>query len=107
MGSLYRQCITVGAIYLLASVVIVGGYFFHFRPGWMTPEVLVRTPAFLADPATSAAQLRETALKGHQVIVDGFAALDAAIVFMLILSIGAAAMLIYAGTRIRNSDTAL
>jgi len=102
MGSLHRQCVIGGAIYLLISATVAAAYFLHFRPSWMTPEVLVQTPAYLKDPTTPPENVRDIALKGHQVILDSFAVLDAAIVFMLILSIGAAAVLLYVAARARS-----
>ena len=111
MRSLYRTCAIGAAIYLVISAAVAAAYFLHFRPGWMTPEVLVHTPALLTNPSSPPEKVREIALKGHQVILANFAALDAAIIFMLIVSLGAAATLIYVAARARaatkNDDSAL
>ena len=103
MRSLYRTCIALGAFLLLAAAFCSAGYFLYYRPMWMTPEVLERVPAFLRDPATSIERLRQTALDGHQLIISGFKALDAAVVLILIISLGAAAMLGYVALRLRSA----
>jgi len=101
--SLYRQCIALAALFLIGAVLCAGAYFLYYRPTWMTPEVLVRAPAFLRDPATPLERLRQTALDGHELIVSGFKALDVAVVLMLIISVGAAFILGYVALRLRTA----
>ena len=104
MKAIYRLCFAVGCSYLLLAVAVAGSFFLHFRPMWVTSDVLTRVPAFLKDPATPTEKLRQTALDGHQLILSGFQSLDAAIVLILIISMGAGALLLFVGAKIRAAS---
>jgi hypothetical protein len=70
---------------------------------WMTPEVMERVPEFLRSPTATLEGLRKSALNGHQLVLDGFATLDAAINLLLVVSLGAAVVLLYVAARLRTT----
>ena len=101
MRSLYRQCVVLSVLYLLVAGLGAAAYFLHYRPMWMTPEVLDGTPKLLRDPATPVERLRQAALHGHELNVSAFQVIDSAFVLLLIISLGACAVLACVALRLR------
>ena len=103
MKSLYRLCLFAGALYFVGAGIVAGGYFLYYRPMWMTADILDRVPEAIRSSAATLESLRQTALNGHQLLISGFATLDSAINLILILSLGAALILLYVGAKLRTA----
>jgi hypothetical protein len=106
MEQLRRLCVIAGSLFMLLAGIVAGGYYLYFRPMWMTPEVLVRIPRFLRDPATPLERLRDTALAGHELVLSGFVALDSAALLLIVVALTAAIALLYVGLKLRSAAKA-
>ena len=97
-----RICLWVGTVFLLFGAALGLAYYLHYRPMW-SPEVLGRAVRLLNDPSTAADALRSAALQGHTSLVASVAALDAAILMLLIACAAAGVALIYVFIVLRES----
>lgn len=87
-------CLWVGIVFLLFGSALGLAYYLHYRPMW-SPEVLGRAARLLSDPSTPVETLRSTALQGHNTLLAGVEALDAAILMLLIACAAAGVAFVY------------
>lgn len=92
MTRLARLSVLYAGLLVLAAVLVGGGYYFHFRVMFPSPEKQAAIERFIRAPDSSLEQIRNVALEGHNVVVAGFKAMDAAILMIVILCLAAAAV---------------
>jgi hypothetical protein len=91
MTRLARLSALYASLLVLGALLIGGGYYVYYRPMFPSPEKQAAIERFIKDPSSSSEQIRTVALEGHEVIVSGFKAMDAAILMIVILCVVAAA----------------
>ncbi|HZM33785.1 MAG TPA: hypothetical protein VFC18_04755 [Burkholderiales bacterium] len=91
MTRLARLSALYAGLLLLGALLISGGYYLYYRPMFPSSEKQAAVARLIRDPGSSIEQVRNVALEGHEVVVSGFAAMDAAIFLIVIVCVVAAA----------------
>ena len=87
MTRLARLSALYASLLFGAAVIVGGGYYLYFLPMFPGPEKQAVVERFIKDPASPTEQLRKVALDSHEVVIAGFEALHAAVIFIVILCV--------------------
>lgn len=90
MARLARLSVLYASLLAMAALLIGGGYYFYYRPMFPPLEKQVAIERFIKDPGSPVEQIRKVALEGHDVVIAGFKAMDAAILMIVIICLIAA-----------------